>query len=738
MGNCVKLIDKKKCSGCGVCRAICRQGAISMSPDIEGFLYPVIDEQKCVNCGACTRICPSANAGSPRKPHAVYAANADDTALRLASSSGGVFTLLARSVLAKGGIVFGVAWDSEFRGARVVSAENEEQLVSLRGSKYVQADADAYERVRKEVESGRQVLYSGTPCQVAALLRMLGGMRHENLLTVDLICHGVPSPLAFRKYAERRESVAGGKIVRIFSRSKNCSWRRYAMSIEFHSTDIAYHGFMDEDPFLRGFLSELYNRPSCHQCQARELRSGSDLTIADYWGVDRKFPDMDDGKGTSAVIVNTQLGDRAFRAVLSLCRVKRSTYRDIAKRNPALCRSPVPHSRRNDFFRQVVRTDDFDALVSQLLAPRKIGIMTWWHNANYGGFLQAIALQTFLSRRGHDVELIDFTFPNYRLSKSRLVRNPRYCAPCMGGVQALISIFVDFGTWAQFVRLMKTKRLFRRYAVKSPKKYRSLAALDNARRYGTIVVGSDQVWNPAFQDKEFSSLLRLVRDDVRKISYAASVAASSVHPYEYVYGAGLKRFHAISVREGSSVPELERLSGKPVEWVVDPTLLLDADEWRSLLGLKQAMKGRHLTFYWLSDMKFAKLREVKRLAKSMRCRVHIFTDWHISYSARTGLWARLCDLCCRVYVVCSSNMSFRLSADARDLVQDISTAEYVVSDSFHALMFATIFGCDAKIDIPPSRKGMGARIMDFQALSAESLSVWRRRSAEWLINSLGA
>lgn len=141
MGNCVKLIDKKKCSGCGVCRAICRQGAISMSPDIEGFLYPVIDEQKCVNCGACTRICPSANAGSPRKPHAVYAANADDTALRLASSSGGVFTLLARSVLAKGGIVFGVAWDSEFRGARVVSAENEEQLVSLRGSKYVQADA---------------------------------------------------------------------------------------------------------------------------------------------------------------------------------------------------------------------------------------------------------------------------------------------------------------------------------------------------------------------------------------------------------------------------------------------------------------------------------------------------------------------------------------------------------------------------------------------------------------------
>ena len=365
----IELSVKNSCSGCAACRAVCPKSAISMVADSEGFLYPRIDESRCVSCGKCRMACPSINRLPPRDPRVVYAAVATDDATRMASSSGGMFSLLARQVIARGGVVFGAAWDYADYSVKIVAAHNEEELGELRGSKYVQADVgDAYFQAREALKKGIPVLYSGTPCQIAALKRFLGG-ETEGLLTVELICHGVPSPLAFRKYAAARERAANSMISRIFSRSKNCSWRRYAISLSFHDNEIAYLKTVSEDPFLRGFLSELYNRPSCHQCAVRELRSGADLTIADYWGVERRFPQLDDDKGTSVVLVNTERGAAAFSAIKGYCRVAESDYDDIRRTNTAVCRSPLPHPRRARFFAKVGRTDDFDALVTRLLRP---------------------------------------------------------------------------------------------------------------------------------------------------------------------------------------------------------------------------------------------------------------------------------------------------------------------------------------------------------------------------------
>ena len=365
----IELSPKNNCSGCAACRAVCPKSAIAMVADAEGFLYPRIDESRCVSCGKCRAACPSLNRPPPREPRAVYAAVATDDALRMASSSGGMFSLLARQVLARGGVVFGAAWDYTDYSVKIVAAHNEEELGELRGSKYVQADVgDAYFQVRDALRQGLPVLYSGTPCQIAALKRFLGG-ETEGLLAVDLICHGVPSPLAFRKYAAARERAANSMISRIFSRSKNCSWRRFARSLSFHDNEIAYLKTVSEDPFLRGFLSELYNRPSCHQCAVRELRSGADLTIADYWGVERRFPQLDDDKGTSVVLVNTERGAAAFVAIKDHCRVAESDYDDIRRTNTAVCRSPLPHPRRARFFAKVGRTDNFDAVVMRLLKP---------------------------------------------------------------------------------------------------------------------------------------------------------------------------------------------------------------------------------------------------------------------------------------------------------------------------------------------------------------------------------
>ena len=368
----IELAQKNDCTGCSACYAACAKGAISMTPDAEGFLHPIIDSAKCVNCGLCVKTCPVLVRPAPRKPLAVFAAKANDDDLRMRSSSGGVFSLLARAVIADGGIVFGAGFDHNDWRVIHKSAENEEELDDLRGSKYVQSDmGETYKRVKTELTKNRKVLFSGIPCQVAGLKLFLG-KEYDNLLLVDVICHAAPSPLAWRKFLEKRLAVAytdraGGlrDIMRISFRRKNCAWKRYSLSLRF-ANDNEYLKDLTEDTFLRGFLSELYNRPSCHACKCRELRSGSDLTIADYWRVHEKFPQMDDDKGTSLILVNTDKGEKYWSDINAALTVVASDYDDAVRINPAILRSSPPHNKRHRFF-ELLHKRDFDKLVVQLL-----------------------------------------------------------------------------------------------------------------------------------------------------------------------------------------------------------------------------------------------------------------------------------------------------------------------------------------------------------------------------------
>lgn len=372
----IALLPKNMCSGCAACLAICPMAAIVMEADSEGFQYPKIDAKRCIGCGKCRLACPILNrTTAKRTPLAVYAAMANDEGLRLASSSGGIFSLLARQIFAKGGVVFGAAWDYSDYTVKICAAQNEDELAELRGSKYVQANVgNVYLRVRDTLKRGVPVLYSGTPCQIAALNHVLG-KTYDNLLTVEVICHAVPSPIAFQKYAAQRMRETGKAISRIFSRDKNCSWKRYAMSLSFHDSDIAYLKPLTDDAFLRGFLRELYNRPSCHNCSLRELRSGADLTLGDYWDVHESLPMMDDDKGTSIVLVNTSKGERCFAAICGLCRIEASDYDDVRRINPAIYRSALPHPKRRQFFSKIRRSDDFDSIVFNLLRPTIVARM---------------------------------------------------------------------------------------------------------------------------------------------------------------------------------------------------------------------------------------------------------------------------------------------------------------------------------------------------------------------------
>ena len=371
----MNLASHIMCSGCTACYAVCPRKAISMMPDDEGFLHPQIDEPLCVKCALCERVCPSLHPDEARKPLFVYAAKAKDDILRAESSSGGIFSLLSRQIISEGGIVYGAAIRKSDLSVCHCSAENEEELSWLRGSKYIQSEiGDIYYQVRSQLDEDRIVLFSGTPCQVAALRNFLA-RDYRNLICIDVICHAVPSPLAWRKFLEKRtaasakgrDSARPVEVIdrRISFRRKNCGWKRYSLSLRF-ANGKEYLLDHRADPFLRGFSSELYNRLSCHMCSVRELSSGADITLGDYWNVHQRFPAMDDDKGTSIVLVNSNKGAAMINKIAPLCDMLQSDYADACRTNPAIYRSFPPNRNRAKFFKLIRRGADFDATVDTL------------------------------------------------------------------------------------------------------------------------------------------------------------------------------------------------------------------------------------------------------------------------------------------------------------------------------------------------------------------------------------
>ena len=322
-----------------------------MQPDEEGFLYPSVDSALCVDCGQCEKRCPANRQPAENKPIAFCAQNTNKT-VRVASSSGGIFSALARETLNDGGVVFGAVFDPDWK-VEHVGAITEQEIAAMRGSKYVQSDAaeaigHAAELVRKEVP----VLFSGTPCQVAGLYALLGEKKLENLTTVDFVCHGVPSPSVFRSYLEELQSSHGSPIVSYSFRDKRRGWRDFSAVATFRDRSIC-SGTQREDPFLVGFLANLYLRPSCHGCTG--LRNGNhpaDLTLADFWGAERILTEKDDDTGLSLVFANTKKGMDRLQLMHQIERNAVSDLSPLYTANPSILSPAPPHDNRERFFRR--------------------------------------------------------------------------------------------------------------------------------------------------------------------------------------------------------------------------------------------------------------------------------------------------------------------------------------------------------------------------------------------------
>ena len=372
------ITDFKNCTGCRACEQQCSRNAIAMRADFEGFLYPKIDTEKCNNCGLCEKTCPMLRDDLQNSVLETIAAKNLNKEQILRSASGGVFAAIAEVILEQGGVVFGCAFDENIVAGHIF-AENLNELCKLQGSKYVQSDTkNTYSQAKEFLRQNRKVLYSGTPCQVAGLKAFLG-KDYENLITIDLICHGVPSPKLFAKYIEWLGKKMGGRIIYYDFRNKEQGGWRYGLKAE---TEIKSEYLKTSlDPYLLSFSKKETLRECCYSCKYKcETRTG-DLTIGDYWGIFSKkvHPDFFSRDGVSVILVNTHNGRKIFENIKNKVESIQSTFKNVTSTQANFKPSSIERPMIRDYIYNMDESFFKISLYRKLksLVPDKIKKYLW-------------------------------------------------------------------------------------------------------------------------------------------------------------------------------------------------------------------------------------------------------------------------------------------------------------------------------------------------------------------------
>ena len=338
------ICEQKKCTGCFACVNACPKQCIHMEENNEGFWYPVIDQDKCVDCGMCKKVCMVEAKADKSFEKKAYAMSNKDDEIRIKSSSGGVFTLLAEYIIAHGGVVYGAAFDDCY-AVKHIRIQKESDIAKLRTSKYVQSRiGNCYKSIKDDLNNVIQVLFTGTPCQIAGLKGFLG-KDYSSLWCQDIMCHGVPSPKLWKKYLEELQP---GKISNISFRDKTVSWSQFSVKIEGDKENIC--DVFYNNVYMKLFLADIALRDSCAHCNCKELNYFSDLTLADFWGLDKSYPEYDDCKGVSLVIVNTHKGIELLDSISDKANMfEVDIDKSLAGNIPAITNTQH-HKNRNKFF----------------------------------------------------------------------------------------------------------------------------------------------------------------------------------------------------------------------------------------------------------------------------------------------------------------------------------------------------------------------------------------------------
>lgn len=557
--NCVTE-EKNKCFGCRACANICPVQAITMQEDDEGFFYPVVDESKCTNCGLCKKTCPSLQKSETflhnTKSPECLAVMADDE-LRLKSSSGGAFSLIANKILEQGGYVCGVAFDEKAQVKHII-IDNNDDLAKLRGSKYVQSNTNTvYSEIKKLLDNNKKVLFTGTPCQVAGLNTFLK-KNYDNLYTVDLICHGVPPQKIYDMYLD--ETINNEKFVTATFRDKMAGWTVYATT-----TTTGVHKFSSkEDTYLRAFINNMCLRPSCGTCPYTNSQREADITIGDFWAIDRFDKKLNDNKGTSVVLLNNDKGKFLFKDIRNEIPTCQNVPLEYASYyNITLYRTLPQHPNRQAFFRLISQGKTLRETVEYVSNNKyDCGILNFWFANNYGGLLTCYALQEAIKNFGYNPSVINYL-------------------PAKKTGSGEISNFAS-------KKLNLTRPVY---------SYSDLTSLNND--LSTFIVGSDCVWSPKFAIGTIFQF-DFVQSDKKKIAYAPSFGESyfagdfqQKMKYQYY----LSMFDKISTREISGVDICKNTFGLSATNVLDPVFLIDKTLYNNLIEKEDINENFDLSYY---------------------------------------------------------------------------------------------------------------------------------------------
>lgn len=348
------ILKDKECCGCGACFNICPKQAITMANDEYGFYKPVIEKTKCIECHLCEKTCPIDNYKAENitipKAYAIVNNCLED---RMKSSSGGIFPILAKYCINNGGCVYGVIYNEDFK---VMHAKCEiiKDIEKMQNSKYVQSDTQkTYSEAKNDLMNGKLVFYTGTPCQISGLKSYLK-QDYENLITVELICHGVPSPMVFEQYKKEildQFKDNDEKLLNINFRSKVNGWSPCYFTTTTTTTTTVWHTSAREDTYISLFLDNLSINEACFNCHFNKIPRVADLTIGDFWGVDKFDKTINDEKGTSLILINSQKGNEIFEQIKNECNIKEVPLDIAIKGNPNLVRSTKPHPKRAEFLK---------------------------------------------------------------------------------------------------------------------------------------------------------------------------------------------------------------------------------------------------------------------------------------------------------------------------------------------------------------------------------------------------
>ncbi len=366
------LSHKEDCCGCTACLSVCPKQCIRMEKDEEGFLYPKIDTESCIDCEQCEKVCPCLNSTTPREPMESYASIHQEETIRQNSSSGGIFTALAEATIRNGGVVFGARFDNGFQ---VIHDYTEilEGLTAFRGSKYVQSElGECFRQTEAFLKEGREVLFSGVPCQIAGLRAFLR-KEYPHLITVDILCHGVASPAVWADFLKPYRGIRlPDTLKQITFRDKRNGWKQYGLCLHYTKGELFFK--QKDNLYMKGNFANLYLRPSCHACPDRCFRAGSDVTLGDCWGIEKQSDASfcTDNKGVSLVLVHTTKGAERIQQIKPYTSYAPIDYHELEPYNPAIRSCAERTHKRERFFVRWQQQEPLGKIVASLTRPSLI------------------------------------------------------------------------------------------------------------------------------------------------------------------------------------------------------------------------------------------------------------------------------------------------------------------------------------------------------------------------------